>query len=119
MYLDGIDRSNSNARQRSIVLHGASYVSEDFISKNGRLGWSEGCFAVGLPYVKNLVKLLANGSILFSYHKDLIAYSRKNPSEQALPGKEVVPPGVNRNRTPGEGGAVNLYFDMDYAVVGE
>lgn len=104
LYLDGVDRSNNNARYRTIVLHGAKYVSDEFIQKNGRLGWSEGCFAVGLEAVEYLVNLLKNGSILFSYHKDLIGFSRRFPSEQSLSGNEFVPPGVNRNRTPGEGG---------------
>lgn len=122
LYLEGIDRSNSNARYRTIVLHGAKYVSDEFISRNGRLGWSEGCFAVGLSYVNYLVNLLKNGSILFSYHKDLMGYSRRYPSEQSLVGDEPLPPGVNRYRTPGEGGGVDfdsqdsLTFEDDNVV---
>lgn len=108
LYLDGIDRSNNNARLRTIVLHGASYVSEDFIARNGRLGWSEGCFAVPLEHLQYLVNLLQNGSILFSYHKDLIGYSRRYPSDQSLMGEEIVPPGVNTRRMPGEGGGTDL-----------
>ncbi|WP_374000583.1 murein L,D-transpeptidase catalytic domain family protein [Bdellovibrio bacteriovorus] len=107
LYLDGIDRSNNNSRIRNIVLHGASYVSDDFIQRNGRLGWSEGCFAVGLEHVQYLINILQNGSILLSYHKDLIAYSRRYPSEQALMGEEIVPPGVNTRRNPGEGGGTD------------
>lgn len=107
LYLDGIDRSNSNSKFRNIVLHGAKYVSEDFILKNGRLGWSEGCFAVGLEHVNYLIGLLQNGSILLSYHKDLIGYSRRYPSEQELVGDELIPPGVNTRRMPGEGGGVD------------
>lgn len=114
LYLDGIDRSNSNARYRTIVLHGASYVSEEFISANGRLGWSEGCFAVGLSYVDYLVNLLKNGSVLFSYHKELIGYSRRYPSEQFLAGEEIIPPIVNRNRMPGEGGGVDFNFSVNF-----
>ncbi|WII72925.1 murein L,D-transpeptidase catalytic domain family protein [Bdellovibrio sp. 22V] len=104
LYLEGIDRSNDNAKNRAIVLHGAKYVSEEFIRNNGRLGWSEGCFAVGLEHVNTLVNLLQNGSILFSYHKDLIGLSRRYPSDQSLYGQEILPPGVNTRRTPGEGG---------------
>lgn len=117
LYLDGIDRSNNNSRIRQIVLHGAGYVSEDFIARNGRLGWSEGCFAVGLEHVQYLINLLQQGSILFSYHKDLIGYSRRYPSEQALLGDELLPPGVNTRRNPGEGGGVDLnayYLDTEY-----
>lgn len=107
LYLDGIDRSNNNSRIRNIVLHGASYVSDDFILRNGRLGWSEGCFAVGLEHVQYLINTLQSGSILLSYHKDLIAYSRRYPSEQALLGDEIIPPGVNTRRNPGEGGGTD------------
>lgn len=107
LYLDGIDRSNSNSRYRNIVMHGAKYVSDEFIAKNGRLGWSEGCFAVGLEHLNYLVSLLQNGSILFSYHKDLIGYSRRYPLEQSLIGDEILPPGVNTGRTPGEGGGID------------
>lgn len=107
LYLDGIDRSNNNSRIRNIVLHGASYVSDDFILRNGRLGWSEGCFAVGLEHVQYLINTLQSGSILLSYHKDLIAYSRRYPSEQALLGDEIIPPGVNTRRNSGEGGGTD------------
>lgn len=104
MYLDGIDRSNNNARIRNIVLHGAKYVSDEFILQNGRLGWSEGCPAVSLEALPYLVNLLQNGSIVFSYHKDLLQASKQNPSEQSLLGSEIIPAGTNISRTPGEGG---------------
>lgn len=106
LFMDGIDRSNNNARLRSIFLHGAKYVSEEFIAQNGRLGWSEGCFAVGLEHVSYLVSLLQNGSILLSYHKDLMGFSRRYPYDQNLAGQETVPSGVNVIRTPGEGGGL-------------
>ncbi len=91
LYLDGVDRSNNNARIRTIVLHGAKYVGDDFIKKNGRLGWSEGCFAVGIEHVNNLINLLQNGSILLSYHKDLMGSARRFPTEQSMVGDEIVP----------------------------
>ena len=41
--LNGQERSfNSNARSRSVVVHGAKYASEAFIKKYGRLGRSQG-----------------------------------------------------------------------------
>jgi hypothetical protein len=104
LVLDGIDRSNDNARPRTIVLHGAKYVSDEFIAKNKRLGWSEGCFAVSLVDAPYLINLLQSGSVLLSYHADLMAYARKFPYDQGLEGDEVIAPDVNRKRTPGEGG---------------
>lgn len=108
LYLEGIDQSNNNAKLRNIVLHGAKYVSEAFIEQHGRLGWSEGCFAVDLQHLKYLVNLLKDGSILFSYHKDLMRDARIYPWEQNLPGEEWVSPDVNRERVPGEGGGVDF-----------
>lgn len=108
LYLEGIDRSNDNAKSRNIVLHGAKYVSEEFILKNGRLGWSEGCFAVGLESVNTLIALLQKGSLILAYHKDLMGYSRRYPSEQSVIGEEEIPSGVNKNRTSGEGGGLDF-----------
>ncbi len=108
LYLDGIDRSNNNAKIRQIVLHGAKYVSDEFIAKNGRLGWSEGCFAIPLEAAPGVITALQAGSILLSYHKDLMTTARQYPWEQSLLGEEIVPRGVNRNRTPGEGGGTDF-----------
>lgn len=42
--LDGLEPGiNDLARQRAIVIHGADYVNEDWVSKYGRIGRSHGC----------------------------------------------------------------------------
>lgn len=61
---------NDNAYKRAIVLHGADYVSEDFIKKHGRLGRSLGCPAVPLEFTKEIVELTSNGTVLFIYKPD-------------------------------------------------
>lgn len=104
LYLDGIDRSNNNARNRSIVFHGAHYVSDQFIADNGRLGWSEGCFSVTLQSAGYLIRTLQMGSIIFSYHRDLMIIAHQYPDEQQLGGREIIPPGVNPYKTSLEGG---------------
>src|SRR5215203_2794353 len=39
--LDGLDKGiNDRARERAIVMHGAPYVSQEFVKANGRLGRS-------------------------------------------------------------------------------
>lgn len=116
LFLDGIDKSNDQARVRSIILHGAKYVSEDFIRQNGRLGWSEGCFAVSLDSVNYLISILQSGSLLLSYHKDLMSYSRSYPQEQSMIGDEFIPSGVNQRRVPGEGGGIDLIDDQVFAT---
>ncbi|WP_413577340.1 murein L,D-transpeptidase catalytic domain family protein [Bdellovibrio sp. HCB290] len=100
--LEGIDRSNNNAKDRLIVLHGAKYVSDDFILRNGRLGWSQGCFAVQPEVLQPILSALQGGSLILSYHKDLWRDAREYPSEQELVGNEVVPPNVNTRITPEE-----------------
>jgi hypothetical protein len=68
MRLQGSDLGfNDNALKRAIVLHGADYVSEDFIIKNGRLGRSLGCPAIPMELTQEVVELTSNGTLLFIY----------------------------------------------------
>ncbi|MBU1371131.1 MAG: murein L,D-transpeptidase catalytic domain family protein [Bacteroidetes bacterium] len=67
--LDGLDKGiNDEARDRAIVVHGADYVSENFIKQTGRLGRSFGCPAVPaslnttvINYIKDKTCLFING----------------------------------------------------------
>ncbi len=69
--LDGMEPDfNDNARDRAIVMHGANYVHKDFISTYGRLGRSFGCPAIAMNKHSDIVKLLANKSVLFIYYPD-------------------------------------------------
>ncbi|MCX2431375.1 murein L,D-transpeptidase catalytic domain family protein [Pedobacter sp. GR22-10] len=64
--LDGMDPGfNDNARLRSIVIHGAPYVSEGTIAALGRLGRSQGCPAVAPELADPLISSLGEGSVLF------------------------------------------------------
>jgi hypothetical protein len=66
--LDGLENGiNDNARTRSIVIHGADYVSDDFIRNNGRLGRSLGCPAVPVELSKEIIQTIKGGSCLFIY----------------------------------------------------
>lgn len=71
LILRGKEPTNSNAERRAIVLHGADYVSYDFIHRYGRLGRSLGCPAVNPAVVEDLVHKLSGGSVLFLYHPSL------------------------------------------------
>lgn len=66
--LDGLESGiNDKARERAIVIHGAEYVSEDFIRNYGRLGRSLGCPAVPVELSKDIIKTIKGGSCLFIY----------------------------------------------------
>lgn len=72
LVLHGLDKNyNSNAEGRSVVIHAADYVCEDFIKTNGRLGRSHGCPAVSPEESDQIIHLLEGGSCLFIYHPDL------------------------------------------------
>ena len=64
LHLDGLESSNSNARHRHVVIHGADYVSQKTIDKTGRIGRSEGCPAVENQYSLEVVNALSNGSLM-------------------------------------------------------
>jgi len=69
MRLQGVEKGiNDYAEQRSIVMHGAPYVSEAFIRKNGRLGRSQGCPAVSVELCNPIVMSIKSGSCFYMYY---------------------------------------------------
>lgn len=66
LLLYGLDKgSNCQALAREVIMHGADYVSEEFIRKNGRLGRSWGCPAVSRADMPLMIQYLANGGLLY------------------------------------------------------
>ena len=77
--LAGMERGiNDNAEARSIVIHGAAYVSYDYIRQHGRLGRSQGCPALSFDTLQQVIDLIKGGSCLFIYHGDS-DYAIKSP----------------------------------------
>jgi hypothetical protein len=64
--LVGLDAGNSNAETRAIVVHSASYVSENIARATGKLGRSEGCFAVAQADLAQLLDRLGPGRLLYA-----------------------------------------------------
>ncbi|OCC25398.1 twin-arginine translocation pathway signal protein [Croceicoccus estronivorus] len=64
--LEGLDPENNNAFQRAIVIHGASYVSRDMAHTQGRVGRSQGCFAVSRSDIGEVLDRLGPGHLLFA-----------------------------------------------------
>ena len=71
MRLFGMDKGyNDAALERCIVMHGANYVSEDFIRAEKRLGRSWGCPAVPRDLAQPIINTIKNGTCLFVYYPD-------------------------------------------------
>lgn len=70
--LFGLERSNNAAAQRDIVFHGASYATQDFIEKEGRLGRSWGCPAVAPNIMQKILKSLRDGRVVYGYHPEFL-----------------------------------------------
>lgn len=69
--LHGLERGiNHRALARTIVMHGAWYVSEDFAKENGRLGRSWGCPALEREIAPKVIDTIKEGSLLFVYYPD-------------------------------------------------
>lgn len=65
--LDGLEDTNSRARSRTIVVHGADYVSPHFAQQYGRIGRSEGCPALDHSVARKVIDQLKQGSLLMHW----------------------------------------------------
>jgi len=64
--LIGLDPTNNNALARAIVIHGAWYSNASMLSKHGKLGRSQGCFAVGESELAQVFGHLGNDRLLYA-----------------------------------------------------
>ena len=64
--LSGLDADNSNAYDRAIVMHPAWYAAPDMLTKWGKLGRSEGCFAMAPEQFGEALWHLAGGRLLYA-----------------------------------------------------
>ena len=67
--IDGMDKGfNDNAYRRSIVIHGAPYVSQRILNKYGVMGTTFGCPAIPTEVSEEIIPLMKNGSCFFIYY---------------------------------------------------
>ena len=67
--MKGIERGfNDGAGKRKIVVHGADYIGNDRLNKNGYMGRSYGCPAIPETESQFVIDLIKNGSCFFIYH---------------------------------------------------
>lgn len=64
--LIGLDSTNNNALDRAIVIHAAWYSNSDMIATHGKLGRSQGCFAVGEHELDKVFTLLGEGRMIYA-----------------------------------------------------
>lgn len=78
LQLEGIEAGiNDKAKQRAIVIHGADYVNDALIKKQGYIGRSLGCPAVPQNEVKDIIQTI-KGSSLFYIHATDKSYQQKS-----------------------------------------
>ena len=66
MRLSGLDWSNSNAETRAIVVHSAWYAEPEQLATHGKLGRSEGCFALPYNSLQQVLARLGPGRFLYA-----------------------------------------------------
>lgn len=64
--LDGLDNTNSNVRDRAIIVHAADYCEPEWLEREGKLGRSFGCFAVSRANLTDLRPRMAEGRLLYA-----------------------------------------------------
>lgn len=64
--LIGLDPTNNNALARAIVVHGAWYSNPEMLRTHGRLGRSQGCFAVGERELAEVFDRLGQGRMIYA-----------------------------------------------------
>ena len=70
--LGGLDADNSNALERAIVMHPADYARPEHIERWGKLGRSNGCFAMAPQDFNEALWHLSGGRLLYADKLNLV-----------------------------------------------
>ena len=77
LVLDGLERGiNDKAKERAIVMHGATYANPSTIRSCGRLWRSLGCPALPLAVSKKIIDTIKGGTLLYIHGDDKTYASR-------------------------------------------
>lgn len=69
--LRGLDEGfNDHAYDRAIVMHGAPYVSDTVVRRQGRLGRSWGCPALRDGIAREVIDTVKGSGLVFAYYPD-------------------------------------------------
>ncbi len=99
--LGGLDQSNEAALRRYIVMHRARYAEPSHISRWGRLGRSNGCFALGEEQFRIALLNLSGGRLLFADSLGLQDDGRMLTREQQLQPLQSSTPNATQRYNPG------------------
>ena len=90
MRLHGMEPGlNDRAEERTIVMHGAPYVSDEVARKLGRLGRSFGCPAVRPEIARPLIDEVKDHTLVYAWHPSLekmTAVATAVPADDGMPG---------------------------------
>lgn len=64
--LGGLDASNEAALRRYIVMHHADYAEPEHLARYGRMGRSNGCFAMGTEQFREALLHLSGGRLIYA-----------------------------------------------------
>lgn len=64
--LDGLEPTNSEARDRAIIVHAADYCEPAYVARHGKLGRSYGCFSLSNADLRTLRPDMDAGRLLFA-----------------------------------------------------
>lgn len=70
--LGGLDPDNSNALDRAIVMHAADYARPEHVDRWGRLGRSNGCFAMAPDDFMWALTQLSGGRLVYADRLGLV-----------------------------------------------
>ena len=90
LILNGLEKGiNDKAKERAIVVHGASYANPSVIKGGGRLGRSLGCPALPQKISKPIIDAIKGGSVMYIYAEKPEYFVQSEILSDVADGKEL------------------------------